>query len=137
MTNDIEHEFPGILGEAGSADIDALVFLVMAQAVADANADLKAIMDELRRRNERIAHLRRLLAGLAAWRETHGGADSDLVNSAKDLAGDLLRSTSDMSDLMQMRLQAVMDRRSKMLAALSNLLKKQSDTAACIIKNMK
>jgi hypothetical protein len=38
---------------------------------------------------------------------------------------------------MQLRLQMALDRRSKFAEALSNLLKKQSDTAAAIIGNLK
>jgi len=48
-----------------------------------------------------------------------------------------LQSLSDVSEELQMRLQMIMDRRSKFLEALSNIMKKQSDTAAFIIDNLK
>jgi hypothetical protein len=137
MAKEIEREVPGIIDGERDGDIEALLFLLMEQAIADANADLKQVMDELRRRNERLARLRRTLAGLTAWREAHTSADSDAVRAAKDLARDLLRNTTEISDLMQLQLQTMMDRRSKMLEMISNLLKKQSDTAACILKNLK
>jgi len=137
MAKEIEREVPGIIDGERDGDIEALLFLLMEQAIADANADLKQVMDEVRRRNERLARLRRTLAGLTAWREAHTSADSDAVRAAKDLARDLLRNTTEISDLMQLQLQTMMDRRSKMLEMISNLLKKQSDTAACILKNLK
>ena len=137
MSNEFERDRPDIIAGVSDADIEALLFLVMEQAVADSNADLRQMMDELRRRNERLARLRRALAGLAAWREAHAAADNDLARSAGDLASDLLRSTSEMSELMQLQLQAMMDRRSRMLEMVSNLIKKQSDTAACVLKNLK
>jgi hypothetical protein len=137
MAKEIEREVPGIIDGERDGDIEALLFLLMEQAIADANADLKQVMDELRRRNERLARLRRTLAGLTAWREAHTSADSDAVRAAKDLARDFLRNTTEISDLMQLQLQTMMDRRSKMLEMISNLLKKQSDTAACILKNLK
>ena len=43
----------------------------------------------------------------------------------------------DKSEMQQMRLQNAMDRRSKVAAALSNMMKKMSDTDNSIIKNMK
>lgn len=48
-----------------------------------------------------------------------------------------LDSLSDLSEPMQMRLQQYMDRRSKALETLSNLMKKMSQTAETIVGNMK
>ncbi len=46
-------------------------------------------------------------------------------------------STDDLSSQTQTRMQAYMDRRSKMEQELSNMLKKSSDTASQVISNMK
>jgi flagellar hook-basal body complex protein FliE len=48
-----------------------------------------------------------------------------------------LDSMSEMSEADSMRLQMVMDRRSKLLEALSNLMKKTSDTSNSMISNIK
>jgi len=48
-----------------------------------------------------------------------------------------LNSLNEMSELDQIRLQMYMDRRSKMMETLSNLMKKINDTKEDIIKNMK
>lgn len=137
MSNGTENPILNAIASDASVDIESLVLLVMEQAVADANADLREMMEELRRRHERLARLRKALAALTAWREANASAESELLGSVRDLAGDLLKNTTDLTELMQMRLQMMMDRRSKLFEALSNLMKKQSDTASGIIKNLK
>ncbi len=137
MSNGTENPILNAIASDASVDIESLLLLVMEQAVADANADLREMMEELRRRHERLARLRKALAALSAWREANASAESELVGSLRDLAGDLLKNTTDLTELMQMRLQMMMDRRNKLFEALSNLMKKQSDTASGIIKNLK
>lgn len=61
--------------------------------------------------------------GAAAGQSPPPAADSD--------------SLSEASEIMSLRLQMYMDRRSKALEALSNLMKKQSDTSSTIISNLK
>ncbi|MBC7657897.1 MAG: hypothetical protein H7147_12110 [Frankiaceae bacterium] len=46
-------------------------------------------------------------------------------------------SPSDLGDMESMRLQMYLDRRSKLMETLSNLMKKQSDTASTITSNLK
>jgi hypothetical protein len=63
-------------------------------------------------------------------------ADPDmdaLVNAMKDD----LDSMSEMGEMESLRLQMAMDRLSKMMATLSNLLKKASDTSQTITQNIK
>lgn len=117
-----------------SEDIMELVFLILLQATEDAEADLRAIMDELRRRNERLCRWRKLIARLDMHRDA---ADKDLVRSAGAAIADQLDSFSEIGEQMQLRLQNAMDRRSKFLEAVSNLMKKQSDTASAIVSNLK
>jgi ABC-type transporter Mla subunit MlaD len=119
-----------------SDDIMELVILVMLEAAEEHAADLKAIMDEIRRRNERLCRWRKLAADL----HSHKGAvegDAALLSQASDAAAEQLQSISDITETMQLRLQMYMDRRSKFVEALSNIMKKQSDTAAAIIANLK
>jgi hypothetical protein len=49
----------------------------------------------------------------------------------------LLESMSEMGEMESFRLQMAMDRLSKMMSTLSNLLKKASDTAQGITQNIK
>jgi len=48
-----------------------------------------------------------------------------------------LDSLSEMGEMESLRLQMAMDRLSKMMSTLSNLLKKSSETAASIVQNLK
>lgn len=54
-----------------------------------------------------------------------------------DQRDDKLDSKNEVSDVASMRLQMAMDRLSKMMSTLSNILKKQSDTENSIINNIK
>lgn len=60
--------------------------------------------------------------------------DIDCV--AEDLQA-RLDSLSEMGEMESLRLQMAMDRRSKIMSTISNLLKKQSETAAAITQNIK
>jgi hypothetical protein len=48
-----------------------------------------------------------------------------------------LDSLSEMGEMESLRLQMAMDRMSKMMSTLSNILKKTSDSAATIVSNLK
>jgi len=64
----------------------------------------------------------------AMWREVLTTYDS-LKND--------LTSRSELSEMESLRLQMAMDRLSKLMSTMSNLLKKQSETSRRIIKYMK
>lgn len=61
---------------------------------------------------------------------------ADLDAIADELKGKL-DSMSEMGEMESLRLQMAMDRQSKMMSTLSNVLKKISDTGQSIIQNMK
>lgn len=63
-----------------------------------------------------------------------------LLNQVEEIDSELEAIRDELSDLGEMeslRLQMAMDRLNKMMSALSNLLKKTSDTAQGITKNLK
>ncbi|HUJ31462.1 MAG TPA: hypothetical protein VLY23_09290 [Candidatus Acidoferrum sp.] len=60
----------------------------------------------------------------------------ELKGIQADLQGSL-DSMNEMSEMTSMRLQMAMDRRSKFIEILSNILKKMSDTESSIISNLK
>ena len=60
----------------------------------------------------------------------------DLRTIVEDMKGKL-DSLSEMGEMESLRLQMAMDRHSKMMSTLSNMLKKSSDTAQSIIQNIK
>jgi len=59
------------------------------------------------------------------------------IDRAKEIVKDRLDSMSEMGEMESLRLQMAMDRMSKMMSTLSNLLKKISDTASDITQNIK
>ena len=59
------------------------------------------------------------------------------VESARETIKNKLDSLSEMGEMESLRLQMAMDRMSKMMSTLSNLLKKMSDTASEITQNLK
>jgi hypothetical protein len=98
------------------ADVETLTIAVMQQATANADADLRAVLAQVKQDNERKAALRKPM----------GQVHADKVSASADSSG-----------VLQMKLQQAMDRRSKFSEALSNLLKKQSETSDAIVQNMK
>jgi hypothetical protein len=82
----------------------------------------------------------------ARWSHVRAAGASDTLTfmanyeAAKALQVDIknkLDSMSEMGEMDQMRTQAAMDRLSKLMSTLSNLLKKASETASGITQNMK
>lgn len=59
------------------------------------------------------------------------------LNAETDKIKEKLDSMSEMGETESLRLQMLMDRRSKFIDALSNIMKKMSDTASSIISNLK
>jgi|KBSMisStandDraft_5_1062788.scaffolds.fasta_scaffold288746_2 hypothetical protein len=59
------------------------------------------------------------------------------LSTASDSAKNATDSLQDMSDVESLRLQQLMDNRSQLEQTLSNILKKQDDTASQLLKNLK
>jgi antitoxin ParD1/3/4 len=75
-----------------------------------------------------------LLAHTALDQATSTLAQLDI---AKEFAKDKLDSQSEIGEMESLRLQMAMDRMSKLMSTLSNLLKKVSETANEITQNIK
>jgi hypothetical protein len=60
-----------------------------------------------------------------------------LSGAARDAVQDRADSMSEMGEMSSMRLQMAMDRRSKFVEALSNILKKVGSTQDAIVRNLK
>jgi hypothetical protein len=77
-----------------------------------------------------------LLTLLEESRNTQADID-ELIETAKETVKSKLDSSSEMGEMESLRLQMAMDRLSKLISTLSNLLKKASDTASDITQNLK
>ena len=69
----------------------------------------------------------------------HDGAITDVavLRAVRDELKNSLDSLSELGEMESLRLQMAMDRLSKLMTTLSNLLKKISDTESSIIQNLK
>ena len=122
-----------VLGGGGGSgeDVMAIAFIVLMNAAHDAQEDLKAIMAAVHALNEKKSRVRELLDPVA--RE-----DEELAKRLRCEYDDLYVSTaSELGELESLRLQMALDRRSKLLETLSNLLKKLADSDNAIVENLK
>lgn len=95
----------------------------------------------VQRRDRMIADARALLARADSLRVGYTPANGrptrdDLDRSVAETKA-RLDSMSEMGETESLRLQMAMDRMSKMMSTLSNLLKKASDTSSSITQNLK
>ncbi|HMU47295.1 MAG TPA: hypothetical protein PKC72_13065 [Chitinophagaceae bacterium] len=153
------------LGKMNGGDIEALAFLVLMQASKSAQEDLKAIMAKVKSINEQKAKLRSAQATLkdkntaisrvqldsfhlllkerATSGQTTGIARTKQpVTKAEisDLDSKLKAnqdSLSELGEIQSLKMQMAMDRMTKMMSTISNILKKIKSTQDSIIQNLK
>ena len=139
-----------VLGSMTEGDIEAMAFLVLMQASKTGNDDLKTIMAEMKTVNNAKVNQRKQI-------QSNASTKNNIILKARDenavVKKDTLKRTSlnpnlrlqpskkddlnEMGEEQQLRMQMAMDRRSKMMEAISNLLKKIADTEDQIIQNIK
>ena len=115
------------LGFMGEGDIEALCFQVLMQATNDQDNDLRRILAETKAINN----------AKAALRETLATTSRELASTTSRNVRKALDSLSEMSEMTSLRLQMAMDRRSKFVVSLSNILKKIADSDNAIVQNLK
>lgn len=116
-----------LTGCNGAADIDALIAIVLAQSTQDTADDLKDMLADMESINRQKEHLRAF----------HEKLDKAALDAEIDAIRNKLDSKSELGETESLRLQMAMDRLSKLMSALSNILKKISDTNASIVRNVK
>ena len=133
-------EVPPPEGDA-DGDIMALAFIVMMEANKSAQEDLRAVMKQVKAISAQKKKVRAALK-----QRSDRGLDSlsvaSLISAVTAKAEtsriiDEIGSMSEMDGMESLRLQMAMDRMSKMMSTLSNILKKMSCTASQITQNMK
>jgi hypothetical protein len=148
-------------------NIEALMFLVLMEAAKSAQEDIKAVMASIKSINEKKKKQRQALKEMQSGKSTvqtnvqldslkraiylveptgriepvrpvaiRKLAKTDIEQAIGEIR-DKHDSLSELGEMEQLRLQMAMDRLSKMMATLSNLLKKISDTAQQITQNLK
>jgi hypothetical protein len=104
-----------VLSDLNGADVEAMAFIVMMEATNAAGGVRLKPCDVHR-----------------------GKIDSyDQLVVIRDRLKDQLDSMSEMSEVTSLRLQMAMDRRSRYMETLANLMKKMSATADTLVQNLK
>jgi hypothetical protein len=150
---------------SSTGDIDALVMIVMMEASKAAEDDLRELLSSLKKANAERENLRAAAPKMKGAKKAAAPAYLKKVTPAKtanlqiaysippdasattceskdaEACADELRQKEDaleaMSDIATMKIQMLMDRRQKLISAMSNILKKVSATSDQIISNMK
>ena len=131
--------------QSDEADIQGLAFIVMMEAARSSQEDLQAIMSQVKAVTAQKKKVRAVLKqhpdrGLDLLSVTSLIATlvmkSELDRGIDELKHDL-DTMSELGEMESLRLQMAMDRMSKMMSTLSNLLKKISCTTSQITQNLK
>jgi len=101
------------------------------------SAQIKVLQRRDRLAVEARAMLARADALRADYKPVAGAPSRDEIDRAVADTKAELDSISEMGEMDSLRLQMAMDRLSKMMTTLSNLMKKASDTASGITQNLK
>ena len=111
------------VGRASGVDVAGSTFAMMLEYQRLMNEEHRAELVALEREQERLCQIKSALVGYN--------------ECAIDALKDDLDSLSELGEMESLRLQMAMDRMSKMMSTLSNILKKISDTAGSITANIK
>jgi hypothetical protein len=114
-----------IVGNVPTTQLLSFEAMALADLVAKRDAEIDAKAHALA---DVLDHRSTVMGQLTAARQA-GQATTSLQ--------DKLDSLSDQSETQSLELQMIMDRRSKLMDALSNVLKKISDTGDSIVQNLK
>jgi hypothetical protein len=98
--------------------------------------------DTIRAANTQLSRAQKTIAAARAARPPRGqaasvGATADELEAAIGEVQGELDAMSEMGEMESLRLQMAMDRMSKLMSTLSNLLKKSSETGSQITQNLK
>ena len=128
-------------------DVEDAVVTLMFQVSKSADDDLRAILQDMETTRKAREELREKLNKSKQSRPPANDLETifqlmatvyakQLTAEEAELFNDL-DSLSEMSDIVSLRLQMMLDRRSKFISTLSNLIKKAADTANQITQNLK
>ena len=111
------------LDDLDGTDLGALVFVVLANSTRDLHDDLEEVIAAARALHRQKSALRELL-------DTIAREDAELAERLRCEYEELFVSTDEdeLGEASSLRLQMALERRSKLLETLANVLKKLSDT---------
>jgi hypothetical protein len=130
-------------------DVQEVVERIMISLSEDSEADLRASLEQVQAITSGKQKMRHLLTQVKqelrqvqqqsnhADHSDHSDDYTALVTDAQYAIEDRLDALGELSQAAAQRLQMAIDRRSKFLSTLSNIMKKMSDTDAAITQNLK
>ncbi|HEY3813033.1 MAG TPA: hypothetical protein VGL66_07385 [Caulobacteraceae bacterium] len=124
-------------GKLSEGDINALAFVVLAQAADDQMRDLQTVMAGIKSTHGRGPIPAENIGSAYTLPSLNGDSWSNDISSIEGDLKSRLDAMNEMSEMTSMRLQMAMDRESKLMEALSNLLKDIDNTSDAILQNMK
>lgn len=117
------------------------MYFFMSEAAKESSADLKDMLDEVQKTNQSKKSLREQQDQTSKFKKRCQTVPCDVsmadIDAKLEKLKNELDSLNEMSELDLLRLQQAMDRRSKLMEMLSNMLKKFSDTSSSIVQNLK
>jgi hypothetical protein len=118
-------------------DIEALVELVMMQMSHDAQSDLNNMVAEMRANNQQKQAQRSMLSSMKVQPVKKDSFSKTAIKNKQGQLSDKKDSMADMNQMDQLRMQQIMEKKSKLEEIISNIQKKISDTSDQIISNLK
>jgi hypothetical protein len=130
----VKTAIPGAgFSKLSEADIDALCFLVLAQAADDQARDLENVMAAVKASRGKGDPPKPHIAAQFTLTSLSPGQ----LQAALDRIKADIDSQSGLGEMASLRLQMAMDRESKFLDALSNIMKDIDNTSEAIVQNIK
>ncbi len=117
-------------------DIIEIVQAVMLESARATQRDLETLMSQVKGVNAEKRKVREVIGQLRAV----AGVSAEERRQLKALQDTLkahLDALSELSEMTSLRLQTMLDRRSKFISTLCNIMKKVSETRDELIKNLK
>ncbi|HAZ12264.1 MAG: hypothetical protein A2X86_03415 [Bdellovibrionales bacterium GWA2_49_15] len=128
--------------ETAQVDIETLIIIVLSELAKSESEELKTLLEEMKSNNKRKEELRKSAVRIKQAKAGCFRAKCEIVSlqdwdTLENSIKSQLDSISEMGELESLRLQIAMDRRSKFVSTLSNVMKKMSETSTAVIGNMK
>ncbi len=140
----IKEMFDSLTDELKGVDIDSLIAWLMMEIARESNQEMRALIQDLKKTKESQKALREKIQNLTELRihcqtkpQSCTFVKRSDIDAAVDRAKDSIDSLSELSEMESLRLQMAMNRMSKLMSTLSNILKKSSETAQAIVQNLK
>lgn len=135
VRSDVQSRFAG--KSTSAMDLEAVTFMVLVETAQQMNGDLQSLIRKAPTPGPKKSPSReKVVAGIAPPKERPQSGIVTKAGIPPAIKTGITSGTS-MSDTQSLRLQMAMERRSKFIEELSNVMKKISDTEDTTVQNLK